>query len=177
MAAFRAAGHICGMRRPLPPSPLRLAAVLALWAALPAPGAAQEGLRIGLTLGGTGFVGVVTEWRWEDKGAELIVSTFSFRDVGLSVVGKQYFGASWLKPAVGAGLWLVVGSTPDGTGRALVARFPLGADWRAAHGHYATVEVNVNRGLWMDRPDPSDDAPVSPRLIPIPSVSYRFDPQ
>jgi hypothetical protein len=141
------------------------------------PAAGQEGLRVGLTFGGTGFIGVVGEWRWEDHGAELLVSTFNFRDVGVSVVGKQYFGASWLKPAVGAGLWLVTGSTPEGTGRALVARFPLGGDWRIAHGHYATFEVNVNRGLWVDRPDPTDDAPIANRMIPIPSVSYRFDPE
>ena len=155
-----------------------LLSVLAVATALAAaPAAAQEGLRVGVTLGGTGFVGLVTEWRWDDHGAELMLSTFSFHDLGISVVGKQYFGASWLKPAVGAGLWLVTGSTPEGSGKALVARFPLGGDWRVAHGHYATFEVNVNRGLWVDRPDPTDDAPINNQLIPIPSVSYRFDPE
>ena len=157
----------------------RLAFALGLTATLAVPcGAdAQEGLRVGLTIGGTGFVGLVTEWRWDDHGAELLLSTFSFRDLGISLVGKQYFGASWLKPAVGAGLWLATGGTPDGGGKALVARFPLGGDWRVAHGHYATFEVNVSRGLWVDRPDPADDAPINPRMIPIPSVSYRFAPQ
>jgi hypothetical protein len=158
--------------------PHRFALALGLAAALAAPpGAdAQEGLRVGFVLGGAGFVGLVTEWRWDDHGAELLLSTFSFHDLGISVVGKQYFGASWLKPAVGAGLWLVTGGSPEGSGRALIARFPLGGDWRVAHGHYATFEVNVNRGLWVDRPNPADDTPINRRLVPIPSVSYRYDP-
>jgi hypothetical protein len=153
-----------------------LSAALVLAALWVPPAAAQEGLRVGVVLGGTGTVGVVTEWRWDDHGAELQLSTFGFSDFGISVVGKQYFGASWLKPAVGAGLWFMTGSAPEGTGRALMARFPLGGDWRAAHGHYATFEVNVNRGLWMRRADPRDDRPMSRRMVPIPSVSYRFDP-
>ena len=159
-----------GMRRSLLPGFALLAALSA------APAAGQEGLRVGLTLGGIGSIGVVTEWRWEDHGVELQLSTFTFRDLGISVVGKQYFGASWLKPSVGAGLWLVTGSTPEGSGQALVARFPLGGDWRVAQHHYATFELNVSRGLWVNRPDPTDDAPINNRMIPIPSLSYRFDP-
>ena len=162
------------MRRPIP----TVLAALALAAALgAAPAGAQEGLRVGLSLGGTGVVGVVGEWRWDDHGVELLVSTFSFRDLGVSLVGKQYFGASWLKPAVGAGLWLATGRTPDGSGQALMARFPVGGDWRVTHGHYGTFEVNVHRGLWVNRPDPTDDAPIRQRMIPIPSVSYRWDPR
>jgi hypothetical protein len=161
-------------------SRLRATRLLLVWlvcAVAAAPAAAQEGLRVGVSVGGTGLVGIVGEWRWDDHGVELQLSTFSFRDIGISAVGKQYFGASWLKPTVGAGLWLVSGRSPEGTGRALMARFPLGGDWRAAPGHYATFEMNVNRGLWMRRADPTDTRPMSRRMIPIPSVSYRYDPE
>lgn len=155
-------------------------AILALSAtgllAVPPAVGAQDGLRYGLSLGGTGFIGVVGEWRWRDHGAELLLSTFTFRDLSISVAGKRYFGASSLRPSVGAGLWFLVGAAPEGTGTALVARFPLGGDWRAAGQHYATVELNVNRSIWVNRPEPTDDTPTTTRLIPLPSASYRYDP-
>ena len=140
------------------------------------PATAQEGLRLGLSFGGTGFVGVVSEWRWSDRSAELQISTFTFRDVSVSIVGKQYFGASGLQPVVGAGLWLLVAGSPDGTGGAVVARFPFGGDLHVGGGHYTTFEMSVNRGLWVKRPDPTNDIPITRRLIPLPSVSYRFAP-
>ena len=150
-------------------------ALLALGASLfcPQTGAAQEGLRLGLSLGGTGFIGVVAEWLWEDHGAELLVTTFSFHDVAVSVVGKQYFGTSGLRPVVGGGLWYLTGRSPEGTGAALVARFPIGGDWRIGGDQHLTFEVNVARGLWVRRPDPSDDFPISDRFIPIPGMAYR----
>ena len=116
------------------------------------------------------------KWRWRDHGAELLLSTLTFRDLSISVAGKQYFGAASLRPSVGAGFWVLVGTVPEGTGSALVARFPLGGDWRAAGGHYVTFEFNVNRSIWVKRPDPTDDAPAAARLIPLPSASYRYDP-
>jgi hypothetical protein len=148
----------------------------ALLLAAPPAAVGQEGLRVGLSFGGTGIFGAVAEWRRGDHGAEVVLSTFSFRDVGVSVAVKQYFGASRLKPTIGAGLWFLVGAAPEGRGSALVARFPLGGDWRVGGGHHATFELGVNRGLWVDRPDPSDRTPINSRLIPIPAVSYRFDP-
>ena len=57
-----------------------------------------------------------------------------------------------------------------------MARFPLGGDWHVGGGHYTTFEVSANRGLWVKRPDPTDDTPITGRLIPLPSVSYRFAP-
>jgi hypothetical protein len=149
--------------------------LLALGASLfcPQAGTAQEGLRLGLSFGGTGFIGVVAEWLWEDRGAELLVTTFSFHDVAVSVVGKQYFGTSGLRPVIGGGLWYLTGRSPEGTGAALVARFPIGGDWRIAGNHHLTLEVNVARGLWVQRPDPSDDFPISDRFIPIPGMAYR----
>ena len=134
---------------------------------------AQNSFRVGLSFGGTGFVGVVAERLWNDRGVELLVTTFSFHDIGVSVVGKQYFGASWLKPSVGGGLWLLTGRTPDGTGTALIARFPLGADWKISGPSHLTWEVNAMRGLWVQRPDPDDDFPITQRVIPIPAIAYR----
>jgi hypothetical protein len=56
-----------------------------------------------------------------------------------------------------------------------VARFPIGGDWPLAGGHNLTLEVNVARGLWVRRPEPSDDFPISNRFIPFPGLSYRVD--
>lgn len=150
---------------------------LVLGASLVGPhrGAAQEGLRLGFSLGGTGFMGVVAEWLWKDRGAELLVTTFSFHDVSISVVGKQYFGASWLRPVVGAGLWFLTGGGPEGTGAALVARFPMGGDWHIAGSNHLTWEINVARGLWVRRPEPADDFPISTRFFPLPGMAYRVD--
>ena len=162
--------------------------------------AAQDSFRVGLSFGGTGFVGVVAdlvppklqqymvddvlsaraleqtgvdEQLWGDRGVELLVTTFSFHDVGVSVVGKQYFGASWLKPSVGGGLWVLTGRTPEGTGTAIIARFPLGADWKISGPSHLTWEIDAMRGLWVRRPDPADDFPITQRVIPIPAVAYR----
>jgi hypothetical protein len=155
----------------------RLSLALAVAAALLArPCAAQDRIRFGVVLGGLGFIGAVVEGIWDDRSAEAVVSTFSFRDVSLSVAGKQFFGASWLKPALGAGLTYMVARSPDGVGSALIARFPLGGDWQMAPGHYLTWEVNVTRALWVDRPDPSDTSPPTQRIIPFPSFSYRLVP-
>jgi hypothetical protein len=43
---------------------------------------------------------MVAEWLWKDHGAELLVTTLSFHDVSVWVVGKQYFGTSGLRPVV-----------------------------------------------------------------------------
>jgi hypothetical protein len=156
------------------PRPALLALVAILLA--PASAGAQDRFRLGLSFGGLGFMGVVAEQSWGDRSAELLVSTFTFRDVSLSLVGKQYFGASYLKPAVGAGLWYMLGASEDGPGSALLLRFPLGGDWRVSGPHYVTFEVNVARGLLVWRPDPEDDHPMTTRIIPLPSFSYRLDP-
>jgi hypothetical protein len=153
--------------------PLALALAAALWAR---PANAQDRIRFGVVFGGLGFVGAVVEGVWDDRSVEAVVSTFSFRDVSISFAGKQFFGASWLKPALGAGLTYMVGSSPDGVGSALIARFPLGGDWKLVPGHYATWEVNVTRALLVNRPDPADDTPPTQRIIPFPSFSYRLVP-
>ena len=156
-------------------SRLALAVVVAT-ALLARPLAAQDRVRFGVVFGGLGFVGGVVEGIWDDRSVEVVLSTFSFRDVSLSAAGKQFFGDSWLKPAMGAGITWMLARTEDGAGSALIARFPLGGDWQMSSGHYLTWEVNVTRALWVRRPDPSDTSPPTQRIIPFPSLSYRLDP-
>jgi hypothetical protein len=155
-----------------------VALALALAGALSAapPCAAQDRVRVGVVFGGLGFIGAVAEGIWDDRSAELVVSTFTFRDVSVSVAGKQLFGASWMKPAVGAGLAWMGARTEDGFGSAWIARFPLGGDWKMAPAHYLTWEVNVTRALLVRRPDPADTSPPTQRIIPFPSLSYRIGP-
>jgi hypothetical protein len=153
--------------------PLTLAVAAALWAR---PSSAQDRIRFGVVFGGLGFVGAVVEGIWDDRSAEAVVSTFTFRDVSVSVAGKQFFGASWLKPALGAGLTYMISLAPESGGSALIARFPLGGDWKMAPGHFLTWEVNVTRALLVDRADPTDTSPPTQRIIPFPSLSYRLVP-
>jgi hypothetical protein len=150
--------------------PLALAVAAAL---LARPCAAQDRFRFGVVFGGLGFIGAVAEGIREDRSIEVVVSTFGFRDVSLSAAGKQFFGDSWLKPAVGAGVTYMLARGPDGVGSALIARFPLGGDWKMSPGNYLTWEVSVTRALWVNRPDPSDTSPPTQRIIPFPSLSYR----
>lgn len=176
--------------RPAPPRGSRLgcptirALGTALMAALllfaPSPLRAQEdGLRVGLTLGGTGLLGVSLEVVEDGRSLELVVGTLSFRDVALSLVGRQYFGASAMKPAAGLGVWSVI-SFPDEPGArrgiSVLARAPIGFDWRASPGHFVGAELSVNRALWIQHEDPTDDAPPNARLIPIPGFAYRWQP-
>jgi hypothetical protein len=155
----------------------RLPWLLAVLAALCArPCAAQDRVRFGIVFGGLGFIGAVAEGIRDDRSVELVVSTFSFRDVSVSAAGKQFFGDAWLKPAVGAGVTFMTARGEDGRGHAWIARFPLGGDWKMSPGHYLTWEVNVTRALFVRRPDPTDTSPPTQRIIPFPSFSYRLDP-
>lgn len=157
--------------------PTLLACALALLVG--APAGAQEDdsdLRVGLVFGGTSVFGVVVEHLEGRRGIELTVGTWNFRNVSLSAVAKAYLGPSAFRPALGAGLWAVMGLRPqegERGGAALIARFPIGFDWRVVPGHYLGMEVDVNRALWMRRADFSE-LPPSPRTIPIPAMSYRF---
>lgn len=152
-----------------------LAAALALAAPREA-GAQEDGLRVGVTLGGTGFVGLSFELLDDGRSVELDVGTWSFEDVTLSVVGRQYFGASAMKPVVGLGLWSVLSWPRNGQrgGASLVLRAPVGFDWRAAGGHFLAFDINVDRTLWVRHRDPMDDGPPSTRLVPFPGLAYRW---
>jgi hypothetical protein len=146
----------------------------------PTPTRAQDddGYRFGLSLGGTSTLALIVERLEGRHGIELSVGTWSFRNVSVSALAKAYLGPSAFRPALGAGLWTVVGLRPaegERRGVAVIARFPIGFDWRLAPDHYLDLDVSVNRALWMRRADFSD-LPPSPRLIPIPGVSYRVMP-
>jgi hypothetical protein len=164
----------------------RTPAVLVLMAsmlALAGPGAgasaqgpgAGDGIRLGVTFGGIGTVGVVAEYFDGTRGYDLTVGTWSFRDLSISATVKEYFGAGAARPFVGAGLWLVTAS-PSGerTGLALVLRAPVGVDWRAAPDHYLGAALDVDRALWVRRTDPADDVPLNRRLVPLPGIYYRW---
>ena len=141
------------------------------------PGAdAGRGTRFGLSFGGISTVSVTVEVFRDARSVEASIGTWSFRDLSLSVVGRQYFGAARARPVVGAGLWLVGQPARPGEPRsswALVLRAPVGVDTGFADRHALGLFVNVDRGLWVRRGDPADDTPVQSRLVPLPELYYR----
>lgn len=164
------------MRR-VPIAAAILTAALATALALPGTAAAQdtrEELRIGLTLGGTGFLGVVTEYRRGDWSGELTIGTITFREIAVAVSGKRYFTGGRMQPFVGLGLWSLTAWTEDGSGSVLIARAPLGVDWRVTGGHALGLEVAMNRALAVNRLDPEDDTPPNTNLVPLPGLYYRW---
>jgi hypothetical protein len=166
---------------PFPPIARRALTALALGAsAVASPLAAQgtgsgSGVRLGVAFGGISTVGINVELVREHRALDLTLGTWSFRDLSLSVVAKEYFGAGDLLPFVGAGVWLVAAWPPDErTGLAAVFQAPVGVDWQAADGSYVGASLNVNRALAVRRPDPEDDLPLNRRLVPLPGVYYRW---
>jgi hypothetical protein len=159
----------------------RVPTIAALALALgPLPSAAQaagagNGVRFGVSVGGISTVSVAVELFHDTHAVELALGTWSFRDVSVSAVAKEYFGATRLRPFVGAGLW-VVGAAPNGerTGLALVLRAPVGVDWRIADRHAAGAALNVDWGLWVRRSDPEDTLPMNRRFVPLPELDYRY---
>ncbi len=106
---------------------------------------------------------------------ELAIGTWSFRDLSISTVYKEYFGGRALRPFVGAGLWAVTASPPgERRGYALVLRAPLGVDWSFVDDHAVGAVLNLNRGLWVRRTDPEDLLPLNRRVVPLPELYYRF---
>ena len=163
----------------------RAGLALALVALIPAAAAAQatprpmDGWRVGVSVGGTGLLGVSVEWVGEGlRGVEATVATWAFHDVGLGLTGRQYFGGGYLRPVLGAGLWVSHSFAEGGGGTALLARAPLGFDWRATGEQFLGVTVAANRVLWMERRDPeSEDVPVSDgRIVPLPEIAWRWRP-
>ena len=163
----------------MPRNVLLALGLAALWAA---PAAAQgsgagDGVRFGVSVGGISTVGLVVELFRDTHAVELGVGTWSFRDLSLSVLYKEYFGGSRVRPFVGGGLWAVAAraSDPeDRTGLALVLRAPVGVDWSFADHHATGLALNVNLGLAVRRSDPLDDLPMNRRFVPLPELYYRF---
>ena len=137
-----------------------------------------EDLRLGISFGGISFIGFIMEYRWGDRSVDLTVGTWSFRDLSVSVVGKQYLGPGDFSPFAGLGLWAVFnprhGPGEQG-GAALVVHGPVGVDWNLDADHYLGGALNLNRAVWIRRKDPRDDTPPSERLIPLPGFYYRWN--
>lgn len=173
------------LRPPSRTAPLLSALALLPVLLVPVRGAAQfeqEGVRFGVTLGATGFVGLSFEFFDESRAIDLTVGTLGFQDVSVSVTAKELLGASSFRPSIGLGLWMMFGwdrsSNPDATrnGVTVLARAPIGFDWRLDGEHYLTADISLNRALWIRRMDPSDDRPPNPRLVPFPGLAYRWKP-
>jgi len=163
-----------------PPSLLLVLALLLGGFVGPTPAAAQNEapdrgeVRLGVTLGGTGFVGLLAEYRRGGWSGELTVGTITFREASVSIVGKHYFGDGRVQPAVGAGLWSLTAWTEDGSGSILIARIPLAVDVGIGGGHAMGLEVALNRALAVNRLDPEDDTPPNTTVVPLPGVYYRY---
>ena len=135
----------------------------------------SDRVRFGVTIGGTGFLSLGLEYQFHNRGVELSVGTFSWRDISLSIVGKQYVGGGDGRVFVGAGVWGVAAFPSDArTGYAFVLRAPIGVDWHAVERHSLGFELNLNRAVAMRRTDPEDERPPRPRVVPLPALYYRF---
>ena len=138
----------------------------------------NDGIRVGISVGGVSTVGLLLEYFDGNRSIDLTVGTWSFHDLSLSLVAKRYFGDNAVRPFVGAGLWVVTANPSDGRlGLAAVLRAPVGVDWNAAGGHSLGASINVNRALWVRRTDPEDDLPLNRRWVPLPGIYYRFEPR
>lgn len=136
---------------------------------------AGSGTRLGVALGGISTLAVLVEFFDDSRSVEVAIGTWSFRDLSVSGVVKQYFGAGAAQPFVGAGLWAVVSSSPEErTGLALVFRAPIGVDWGLSSDHSLGAALSVNRGLAVRRSDPDDDLPMNNRLVPLPEIYYKL---
>jgi len=136
---------------------------------------AGSGTRFGVSVGGIATFGVLVEWFDDARSIELAVGTWSFRDLSVSTVVKQYFGAGAAKPFVGAGLWAVtVRPDQQQRGWALVFRAPIGLDWSVIENHSLGFALDVNRALFVRRTDPEDDLPMSERFVPLPELHFKY---
>jgi hypothetical protein len=141
------------------------------------PVAAQDGLRVGIYVGGTSTVGLLLDYLDGSGSTEITLGTFSFRDLSVSVVRRQRIGGGEVQGTVGLGVWAVAALPRDDderTGLALVARAPVGLEWAAGGGNYLNLDVNLNRALLVRRTDPGDDTPPASRIVPLPGASWRW---
>lgn len=137
----------------------------------------DEAWRVGVTVGGASFLGLVAEYRRNATAAEVGIGTWALRDVSLTLSGKYYAGRAAVSPYVGLGLWTVMARPPAGagerTGLALLLRVPLGVDVGVADHHAIGLELGLTRALAIRRPDPDDDLPLARRIVPLPGMYYK----
>ena len=153
-----------------------VAAALLLPAAATAQGTGSgAGVRVGFTFGGISTLGFTVEYYDGPRSLDLTVGTWSFRDLSVSAVVKEYLGAGDLHPFVGGGIWLVAARPPgERIGLAAVLHAPIGVDWRATGPHFVGAALNLNRALAARRTDPEDEMPLNKRLVPLPGLYYRW---
>ena len=163
--------------RSRPASPLPWVVLLLLLTRSPLVGQ-EDGVRVGISFGSTSLISAVLEFVDGGRSLEVDVGTWSFRDLSVSVVGKGYLGASHLRPVLGGGLWAMLARPVDAPrrGMAILARFPVGLDWKAGGEHFIDFEMSVTKGLYVRRPNPDNDSPINPRLVPLPGLSWRWRP-
>jgi hypothetical protein len=140
---------------------------------------AGDGWRVGLSFGGISTFGVTVERFSDTHAVEVGAGTWSFRDVSLSAVYKEYIGGRALRPFAGLGLWTTIASPimpNERTGFALVLRAPVGLDWAFVDDHAVGAALNLNLGLAVRRSDPEDDLPMNRRIVPLPEIYYRLRP-
>jgi hypothetical protein len=136
-----------------------------------------EQLRLGVSFGGISFIGFIAEYRWGDRGVEMNIGTWTFRDLSVSMVGKQYLGPGDFRPFTGLGLWTVIAPVHgpgERTGVSLVVRAPVGVEWNVDADHHFGAHLTLNRAVWVRRKDPKDRTPPSDRLIPLPGFYYLW---
>lgn len=176
----------------LPSGSLILVLFMVLAGVSPQLSSAQDGLRIGLTVGGASKFGVVLEsFLNGNHSLELAVGTWSFEEISTSLVVKRYFRSNnldsgWyeksIHPFIGAGLWVVGAKPPaERLGLALSAIVPIGVDWSFPSDADMQdlilslgMSVNLNRALLVRRSNPEDQLPLNGRLVPLPGAYYRF---
>lgn len=130
-----------------------------------------------MSFGGISKIGVMLELYDDTHALEVALGTWSFREVALSTVYKEYFFGSDARPFVGGGLWVVASFPPEErTGLALVLRAPIGLEWTFVDDHSLGASLNLNRALAARRTDPDDDVPLVGRLVPLPEAYYRLKP-
>lgn len=161
------------------PDPVRAALLALFLLVLAVPGARgqdvnDDGFRFGVGLAGTGLLSLLMEYRWGNAALDVALSTLTFRDVGLYAGGRAYLGSASPQPVLGLGLWGLVAGSEERTGAALILRAPLGVEWNLDGGHALGFNIALNRALLVRRSDPGDTEPPNPRLVPLPSLEYRY---
>lgn len=120
-------------------------------------------------------MGFIMEYRWGDLSVEMNIGTWTFRDLSVSVIGKQYYGPGDFRPFSGLGVWAVIAPTHDEgeqSAVAVMARAPVGVEWNVDADHHLGGHISLNRALWIRRKNPQDDLPPSKRLVPLPGFYY-----
>lgn len=135
----------------------------------------DDQLRIGLTLGSTSFVGLSVEYFFsERRSVDLMLGTWSLRDISSSIAVKQYGGGGDARAYIGLGLWNVLAWQEEGFGSALILRAPVGFEYEPFDDGSLGVDISVSRALQVNRADPLDDTPPADRIVPLPGFYFRW---